>query len=318
MIHLSVPPGTVDVNVHPTKQEVKFANERAVCDAVYWAVKNALREGADEVRESLSGPQNLAQAQSSTFSAPVFTKDYNQTRFSSGQAAAPLHRPIAPADGLVPPTPFMPNTLAEITLQLEDTEPEPQEDGTYRIAGQLFGTYIVVEADGKMVLIDQHVAHERMIYERLLTARRESRPMSQFLLTPSAVTLSAEEFAALFENLGIFTDLGFEIEEFGNNSVLVRRTPASVGEGEIKHLLTELIERVGRPDTPLTAREEEMLEMIACKAAVKGNNALDEREITALIDDVIKTGGVNTCPHGRPLMVTMTKYELEKMFKRRI
>ncbi len=296
-IHINVPYNSVDVNVHPTKQEVKFANERLVCDEVYWAIKNALFKGADELRQTISPPST------SSFAKPVFNKPYNQTKFISDSRA--LFQQTQ-------------SVMSEPVSQLEafiDAEDEPA-DTAYRIAGQLFGTYIIVEADQKMILIDQHAAHERMIYERLLTAKRDKKASPQVLISPVAVTLSPEEYAALFENKQTFDKMGFEIEEFGNNSILIRQIPTEIEEDGLKPLITELIERASKSDNMISRREEDMLEMIACKAAVKGNSTLHEDEIKALIDEVIRTNGVNTCPHGRPLMISFTKYELEKMFKR--
>lgn len=291
IVYLNVPYQSVDINVHPTKQEVKFANERAVCDEVYWAIKSALQCSADDIRREIATPIK------NSFASPVFSEPHTQ-----------LHAPI--------PQQSIDMIKANVAAMTQPNVEIQAPQKNYRIVGQFFGTYIIIELDDKIILIDQHAAHERMIYERLLKANKEKQLMMQMLLSPVAITLSPKEYSILIENLQFFCDLGFEVEEFGNNSILIRQTPTDVGEDELKSLVTELIAKVEKSNGSLTDSQADMLEMISCKAAIKGNSKLHESEITALVDDVIRTNGVNTCPHGRPLMVTITKHELEKMFKR--
>ncbi|OQB14011.1 MAG: DNA mismatch repair protein MutL [Firmicutes bacterium ADurb.Bin193] len=293
VIHIEIPFDMVDINVHPSKQEVKFANEKAVCDEVYRAVKSALATGADDIRRAfLQSPNRVLQN-------PSFS---TANRFG---VASALNEPLNLIDSA-----FM--------TAIAQTPPEqPKKENTsYKIIGQLFKTYIIVELEDRIVLIDQHAAHERMIFERLKKSLTEKTPFSQILLSPVAVTLSPGEYAVFKENLNIFSDLGFETEDFGNNSVLVRQIPADVAESEIKALLCELIEKIDKPGGAMPEGFEDMLEMIACKAAIKGNQSLGEEEVIALIDEVLNEGGVSTCPHGRPLMLEITRHEIEKMFKR--
>jgi len=153
-----------------------------------------------------------------------------------------------------------------------------------------------------------------MLYEKLLISKEQKQISSQILLSPVALTFSPKEFSLLKEKIDLFIGLGFEIEDFGNNAILIRQTPIELGEDGLKSLIIELLGKTG--NNLSSNREDEMLYTIACKAAVKANRKLQEREINALIDDVLRTNGVNTCPHGRPLMITITRYELEKMFKR--
>ncbi|MDR0406420.1 MAG: DNA mismatch repair endonuclease MutL [Clostridiales bacterium] len=302
VLHLDVPRGSVDVNVHPTKQEVKFANERAVCDEVYWAVKSALQSGADTLRREIQTPAKHG------FSVPSLAEPHRQLPLtaSGGAVQLPVFAALA-EEGEANPD------VSEPTAQT--SAPQDFSRG-YRVAGQFFDTYIAVETGEKIILIDQHAAHERMIFERLVKAANEHTVAAQTLLSPAAVTLSPKEYGVLRENLEVFAELGFEIEEFGNNSILVRQTPEAVGEEGLKALIEELIEKIGKPGAAMTERRAAMLESVSCKAAVKGGSRLHESEITALIDDVLSTDGVSTCPHGRPLMVDLTKRELEKRFKR--
>jgi len=293
VIHINIPFDLVDINVHPTKQEVKFADERAVCDEVYWAIKSALTESADVVRKDIIGSATSRQP---TFSVPVFENNIKQMPISFIK-------------------PVMQNTMAEppatyVSVVSVD-EPTLQ---SYKIIGQLFDTFIIIEIENKIVLVDQHAAHERMLYEKLLVAKKQKQISSQILLSPVALTFSPKEFSMLKGKMDLFTGLGFEMEDFGNNAILIRQTPVELGEDGLKSLIVELLGKIG--NNMNSNREDEMLYTIACKAAVKANRKLQEREINALIDDILRTDGVNTCPHGRPLMITITRYELEKMFKR--
>ena len=307
VIHITLPPHMVDINVHPTKQEVKFADERAICDSLYHAIKTALINSADEVRRSFS-PNSTA-----SFAIPSSNETRSQLSMNikttqSGYSTSAHH--TTHSGGM-----RMSEEAAPLNFSFSKEE-EHTDNAAYKIVGQLFNTYVILELDEKIVLIDQHAAHERMIYERLLRAAKEKIPLGQTLLSPAAVTLSPEEYGFVIENHSAFTELGFEIEEFGTNAVLVRQAPEGVAEPEVRSLILELIERMKRNSDLLSNREEAVLSMISCKAAIKGNNRLSDSEITALIDDVLRTNGVNTCPHGRPLMITITKHELEKMFKR--
>ncbi len=290
VIHINIPFEVVDINVHPTKQEVKFADERAVCDEVYWAIKSAITENADTVR------RDIITSKQPTFKVPIFENSIKQMPIS-------LLQPAKQNKMAEPPVPYI--------SVVEEEQPAMHN---YKIVGQLFDTYIIIEIENKIVLIDQHAAHERMLYEKLLVSKGQKQISSQILLSPVALTFSPKEFSLLKEKMDLFTGLGFEIEDFGNNAILIRQTPIELGEDGLKSLIIELLGKTG--NNLSSNREDEMLYTIACKAAVKANRKLQEREIITLIDDVIRTDGVNTCPHGRPLMITITRYELEKMFKR--
>ena len=185
-------------------------------------------------------------------------------------------------------------------------------DNSYRIVGQLFNTYIIIELKNSLILIDQHAAHERLIYERLL--KKEDTGMSQLLISPEVITLLPKEFAAVFEYNDKLFELGFDFEDFGSNSLLLRAVPDGVDSASAKDLILELTEKFEKGD--FDTKDKEALHMIACKAALKGNSRLDNSEIDKLVQELLETGGINTCPHGRPIMISYTKYEIEKIFKR--
>ena len=179
------------------------------------------------------------------------------------------------------------------------------------------GTYIVLESGGEVLLIDQHAAHERLKYEQLRRDLARKSPKIQSLLSPVVVELSALEFAFVAENTDRYTLLGFDMSEFGKNAVLVSGAPMGVAYEDIKDLFVELTEQMMSQKKAIIGESYEYaLYTVACKAAIKANHPLDTREIHALVDEVFALDCINTCPHGRPIMISLTKYELEKQFKR--
>ena len=180
----------------------------------------------------------------------------------------------------------------------------------WRIAGEVLRTYIIAEdGEGNVYLIDKHAAHERINFDRM---KQSTAPiMGQQLLTPETVTLSADEYAVLLEHLSLLNQFGFEAEDFGDNTIPSDIDAASIAPA-LEEIAGELL-RTGRAD-PEGARDA-MLHTMACKAAIKAGMVNDERELRILVDKV-QRGEIQYCPHGRPVKVKLSKYELEKMFKR--
>lgn len=313
VLFIDIPYSEVDINVHPTKQEIKFADEKSVTTELYWAVKNALSDGADEIRREVpkvSKPsffvsdkkgEKSEQTKFKFESAKTFEpskKNFDKYTF---RETSPFYTPVQKTKTFVLKEP-------EKIIEL------PKKTYDYKLIGQLFNTYIIIEIENKIILIDQHAAHERMIFEKLVNANNNRESISQVLLAPIAVSLTPTEYSNFLEMTDILENMGFVIEDFGNNSVLVRQTPLDLSVDHIKDVVTEILdEGYGN------IREDKMMSVmhtVACKAAVKGNAKLYESEIDALITELMETGGVNTCPHGRPIMISITRYELEKMFKR--
>ena len=206
--------------------------------------------------------------------------------------------------------------------QAEDTPAapsiEPQTDNKdYKIVGQLFDTYIILERGDEALLIDQHAAHERLNYEQLRRDLAQNTPKVQSLLSPVVVDLSAPEFSYVTENLERFAALGFDASEFGKNAVLIKGAPMGIAYEDIGDLFVELTGQMMAQNKQIISETYEYaLYTIACKAAIKANHRLSEAEIHALVDEVFALDGINTCPHGRPITISLTKRELEKQFKR--
>lgn len=185
----------------------------------------------------------------------------------------------------------------------------------YRVLGVLLKTYILIEANDSLLLIDQHAAHERLQYEKYM-ARLASGTGSQQLLTPLIVHLSGREMALIQENMELIQEAGYEVEPFGEMDIQVRAVPYVLGRAELKPAFMDMINSLNRlKNAAIDARRAEIMQM-ACKSAVKAGDALSESEVQALIRQMLETGAPPTCPHGRPVMKSISRRELEKMFKR--
>ena len=362
VLAVALPVNQVDVNVHPAKTQVKFAQEKAVFDAVYHTVLDTLaeRDGpappAPKPAEAAANPRgDFFQ----TMDAKSFRERAGEPAKPSKPAPKPAFRPVwdserpnvtvklsdsAPGP-LAPPEPrpsilglrkpFPPLREDAPTSVVKTAEPspespprplppaipqeeeqtalEPPKEAPWRIAGEVLRTYIVCESeDGSVWLIDKHAAHERVNFDRLKAALEP--PMRQTLLTPAAVELGREDAALLLENLPLLETFGFACEEFGGGAVLVREVPADIDAEDVSATLEEIAGKLRTGRSP-SERRENLLHTMACKAAVKGGWKSDPSELRALVDKV-QSGEVKYCPHGRPVAVKLTKYELEKMFKR--
>ena len=190
---------------------------------------------------------------------------------------------------------------------------EPVKEAPWRIAGEILNTYVVCESeDGCVYLVDKHAAHERVNFDRLMAAKEP--PMRQTLLQPIAAELGREDAALLLENTALLEQMGFACEDFGDGAVLVRELPADLAAGAAVATLEEFAEKL-RSGRSLEEKRQALLHTMACKAAIKGGWVSDRKELEVLVEKV-QSGEVRYCPHGRPVAVKLTKYEIEKMFKR--
>ena len=314
VICIDVPYNMVDINVHPTKQEVKFVNEREVCDEVYRVIKSALQNDADEIR-------NIIKKTGIGYERPSFEpKSKPEQTFI--QVNKPVHTAKRPQftehkqiysknfENTVVKRPLFSEKTFLLNEPVKDLKSKDEDKLSYKIIGQLFDTYVILELENEIILMDQHAAHERMIYEKLIKMNEQKEMSFQMLLTPVAVTLSPSEYALAEDKRGILEKYGFVTEDFGSNTLLVRQVPVSLGDDDVKSVILEII------NNSSSDYMEENIHTIACKAAIKANKKLSDKEIDELVRLFVSNGGVNTCPHGRPIMIKITKYELEKMFKR--
>jgi DNA mismatch repair protein MutL len=282
-----VSPDTVDVNVHPTKSQVRFRDTSAVFNAVQRTVRAVLTANAPI--PSISP-------------APPFTRpdsSPNQT-----QLAINLHRPMGdyPASSAQPPT--------------ANVQPGSQLP-MLRVLGQIASTYIIAEGPDGLYLIDQHAAHERVLYEQLNAERAGVTVATQELLDPAPLQLTLAQFAALEVNRETLASVGFRIEPFGNQTLLLRAVPALLKD-EPRRTLIEIIEELEQGEEPLEKSADARLIASVCKSiAVKGGQVLSLEEMRELVRRLEHTTAPRTCPHGRPTVIQLNVAQLEREFGRK-
>jgi DNA mismatch repair protein MutL len=282
-LFLEIEPEDVDVNVHPAKAEVRFKNP----DRVFGFVQRAVRRGL------------LAYSP-----VPAVTPHLWGSAIPQADPAWELAHEESPP-GLQPGP-------------LSSAPPVPGHLPLLRLIGQIGGAYLVAEGPDGLYLVDQHAAHERVLFEKLLRAHEEKRPASQALLTPSTVTLPPEAALLLASQLPVLQHLGFGVEEFGPNTFQVRAVPAVLGGGEPTAALRAVVEDFEEDETPLQGEIEKKLAARVCKRmAVKAGQALTVEEQRALIEDLEACDSPRTCPHGRPTMIHLSVEMLERQFGRR-
>ena len=370
VLHVTLPADRVDVNVHPAKTVVKFVSDKAVFDAVYYTILDALnaekapkkpdnvpeffqKMTAREFKEKAAAPaeekkplgsflpKSAAPATKNVIrdSVPAMAQRPHSAETVYVRDVAEPEKPIvtsSPLTGrtyeITPPVkaetltekPVEPETVAVPEAPAQETitmpqEPEqqtmePVKEAPWRMVGEVLKTYVICEDEHETVwLIDKHAAHERLRFDALKANRQPL--MAQPLLTPETVELEPESYAAVLDNLPLLQEFGFVCEDFGGGTVLIREVPADILAADAAVTLEELAQKLalGRAD-PNGARDE-LLHTMACKSAIKAGMTTDATELAALVEKV-QSGEILYCPHGRPVKYQLSKYDIEKMFKR--
>ncbi|MBR4123381.1 MAG: DNA mismatch repair endonuclease MutL [Clostridia bacterium] len=331
VLYINVPFEMVDVNVHPAKTEVRFSDEKLVFDSVYSAIKNAINKGDTRPEIKVSTPvfnpfQSVTTAQykqavikEKTIAEEVYSKNvslHNTLRdeatpdfinkysvvLPDGSESKPIeHKAVEKCVDILP-------EKEEISVDIicEDREP-------IVVIGQVFDTYIVAQMGESVYMIDKHAAHERILFNSL---KKNSEISVQPLLTPLTVSLSAEEYDALICNLTLLENSGFEVEDFGNSTVLVRAIPSFLTSEDVSSVISEIAENIFKTGLVSTTREDDLFHTIACKAAIKAGSKTSLIEMQELTEKVLYSKEIMYCPHGRPVAFEIKKRELEKQFGR--
>lgn len=339
----------VDVNVHPAKIEVRFANEKPVFELVYYGVKNAI-ETLDTPKEAhfsaprptqttVNGKIDFFKPKEETPTQIQFKQESNPDDF--WRVASPdVVRDKSPKSEEAQNYVEESTTSAKLDLskftkssvsneQQVNNEPETQEQPKplpkqkkaesvevpdFRLVGEIFKTYIIIEMDGDCYMIDKHAAHERMNFEAL---KASTQIASQVLLSPVAVRLSREEYNAVLSNLDLYSKCGFAIEDFGNSTVLVRECPSILDGEDVSGLVEETAAKLLDGKTDITPDQMDWIfHSTSCRAAVKAGDKTSPYEMELFVKKLLANPNIRYCPHGRPVMIKLSKYDIEKQFGR--
>ena len=336
VLHFDMTGPELDVNVHPTKMELRFRNQQVVYDTIYRALKEALTE--KELIPSIELPKPKAPEMPEPVRQEEKNKDYfmrrmrervtayhNQTSRAEVTDVGGIYRgdKKEQTDRIQEAVNYRkaePLSQAEPTQQslFDDLRMQEEEKPSYTLIGQVFDTYWLVEYKEELYIIDQHAAHERVLYEKTLRGMKERTYTSQYVSPPVILNLSMQEEETLKTHFDTFASIGFEIEPFGTGTYAIRAVPDNLFGIAQEKLFIELLDNLADGiHTGLTPDiVSEKVASMSCKAAVKGNSKLSAREVDALISELLTLDNPYHCPHGRPTIIAMSKRELEKKFKR--
>jgi DNA mismatch repair protein MutL len=314
VLFLDIPAESVDVNVHPAKREVRIRNERIFIDRLTGAVRAALRKRGFHVQVDAASPGPLASNFCAAETRSVFSNERSEDtgwRVPSGLRPDIESPPDAFVDGPVP-------RISVAQALLETEEAELPFDMT-RILGQLHACYLVVESKDGFFLVDQHAAHERVVYEDLLSGMQREKPASQQLLFPAELQLGEQEAVVLQKDLELLEGMGFGVNDQGSGSFSILAVPGCLMDSDAAALLTdcvhELVER--SQASSFDSRQQELAAVLACKThAVKAGRNLDTTEQLHLVRRLGACANPHACPHGRPTFIRISGAEIEKRFLR--
>lgn len=372
---------SVDVNVHPAKTEVRFANEKLIFNAIYYCSKSALTEGDSRVQANIqpktqqfvqrqfmpqpvSGKQikiyeqQLEKVSKDDFWQKTTADEYRKTP-EQQLKTEPVPTKITLRDESVFKVekdepdliPTQPKTQVRVEVkeevinlvpEVEETKPEirlPEpnvvdesqvvtfasidtieekeipEAEPYKVIGEAFKTYILVEQGEKLLLIDKHAAHERMLFEQFRAAQDTIE--TQMLLVPVTVTLSKEEYSAVLENLDLLSKTGYGVEDFGNGMVILNECPTAVADGDLAGVVMELAGYLADNRRELVPEKLDWIyHSTACRAAIKAGDKTSAYELNIFVEKLLNNPDIRYCPHGRPVLIELTKHDIEKNFGR--
>ena len=341
LLHFTIEPELIDVNVHPSKMELRFKDGEAVYQMVYHAVTSALSGKELIPTASLPEPrvpnqpevsgQQKTQSQAEGYSHPKNSSASDNGSFPkapSSHGPEPFEKKRMEAMGIVkeppspygkePPVPPSAEEKKEEQLELFDGRLLSEEARKrHRLIGQVFDTYWLVEYDGSLYIIDQHAAHEKVLFEQNFASLKSREYTSQYISPPIILSLSMREAELLNRSIDVFRQVGFEIEPFGGSEFAVRAVPGNLLSLAKKELLMEMIDSLSEEGGRIAPESVyDRIATMSCKAAVKGNTNLSFAEADQLIDSLLKLENPYQCPHGRPTIISISKYEMEKKFKR--
>lgn len=313
ILHLIIEPENIDVNVHPTKMEVRFKDNESIYNFIYESVRKALTSENLIPKVPFNGLPRIPVPK------PVHTQQTIPEPFQIKRKEdnKPTAKTMAPE--IKPSNPYTPVVKREGLFVKED-KPRNKPQKVYRhytIVGQFFNTYWMIEIEDNIYMIDQHAAHERILYEKLLNDFYSLEPLKQALIEPLVINVSPKEKLVIEKYMDLLNQFGFEIEEFGEGAFASRTIPVLFNGPAHYDILSQMVDLLMEKDIPSVYETQvSTIATMACKAAVKAHHKLSAIECKQIIEDLMELENPYTCPHGRPTIVSMTKYEIEKKFKR--
>lgn len=351
VLNIELNPAQVDVNVHPAKTEVRFANEKPIFDLVYYAVKTAIEN--DRTVKEVEFKENPIYRQESK---NVYQNNDNKSfqakfDFFKKKDEPPSQQVIktkprenfwqveAPKPEYKIARDEKPKARVDINIEYE----EPEENSTaeskdvpkerdiekvvitdekdnenfipnFKLIGEAFKTYLIVEIENELYFIDKHAAHERMNFERF---KARATVETQMLLAPVVVNLTKDEFIAISENVELIKKCGFELEEFGESQIIVRAIPSLVDGDSVKDLMLEIAQKLLEHKTDILPDKIDWIyHSASCRGAVKAGDYTSRQEQEMFVKKLLSMPNIRFCPHGRPVFIKMSKYDIEKQFGR--
>jgi len=318
ILNLSLPPDTIDVNVHPQKNEIRFQDEKPVFDYLHGVIRDRLKGADFSPRQSgpaAIGGQNghpngfsfAASPMVAEGTLPLAKSDVADFRFQPTGA-----KPMFSANPFSYQQQLGQNAYVSSANYDHDVlSIEPGQE--LNIIGQTLNSYILVEAGNNLWLIDQHAAHERIIYSGLLESAAAQTGPAQILALPLTLELSVRDMDLIENNPDMFADLGFQLEPLGPTTLAIRSAPSLISGSE-DEVIAEILE-VMQENGPVNLKEK-ALALMACKKAIKAGERLTFNEMERIIIDLLGSRDYKNCPHGRPTMIRLSRRDLDRMFKR--
>ncbi len=351
VLMIDINPAVTDVNIHPSKAEVRFANEKEVSEALFFAVKNAMvKDGLiyefelnkEKTIPQLSGTENKDDSNIQSIFTPV--EKIPETEENIMEFRQEIHKiqpdipkvtdnfnhdiqqevlPEEPKQEMLEGFNYIEKSMFDDLEQTEKEIPNPEpienkkeEKPSIRVIGEVMGLYVIAETqDRKMIIIDKHASHERIIFERLKS--RNCRQYMQMLMTDIKVLLTAEEFSAMQENTELLADMGFMFDFSESPCIIAKAVPTFVNNMDIEAIISEVAENLCMHiHNPQSHALNDMLHTVACKSAIKANDKNSLEELQALAEQVYYDDKIRHCPHGRPVMFVMTENNIAHQFRR--
>lgn len=329
VIYIDIYPELIDVNIHPSKSEIKFKDERFIFKFIFDSVHAAIKES---VKESFMLPEEAGYEQTDTTEELTFNFN-NLQNHTIREATNPLDYPLQKDDSVYDIAHnIREKSIVDIPVDLsKDTNKaleyiiDKQHDNTkeaakfpdIKIIGQFDKTYIIGEQSKNLYLVDQHAAHEKIMFEKYTREIKNHKVVIQPLLIPEVIELNIDDYSYFMENLEIFKTAGFNVEEFGDNTIVIKEVPYVIGKSKTRNLFLSILDNLKNLGSGKTEEYKyDTIARMACRSAVKANEELTMEEMKSLLEDLRYCDEPFNCPHGRPTIIKLTLYELEKLFKR--